>query len=363
MRKTLPLLIAITLFLMPSYAIALDTSADTGKTKKTDKEQSQSLKKSKEEKESKGKKKADTTSIGIDRQTQEALKEIGQAMSQTGADVTLPLEAVFLDRIAQLEKDTEPFRTCKVATAPKLGRDFGLTGETHPGVINVVRSENLEAAAKANSYITSIPFADEQAIKAYRYCLASYGAVIAQAYLYLTADLNDLKVSVSKDESGNISVKGIGYDDFIILADSALQKALQGVTNSTIKRIYDRALNDNSPCQFDRSIENIKCGSSLVILGAKPQLYISGIQWYGERFAGYQGSYKVSKSWSYQDAIEKLKSTSKYSKWASEVSKYAEELESQGRAKEATLVRKKAFELAKSGKQAISPNHLLSGLH
>ena len=66
-------------------------------------------------------------------------------------------------------------------------------------------------------------------------------------------------------------------------------------------------------------------------------------------------------SWSYQDAVEKLKSTSTYEKFAREVSRYAEELESQGRAREATLVRKKTFEVVKAGKQAVSPSRLIPG--
>ena len=350
----------VTLLLFTSTAFALDTSIDTGKTRKTDKEQSQSLKKSQEEKDTKGKRKADTTTKGRDVTDSDTIKAIGQAMSQSGADVTLPLEAVFLDRIAEMEKNAEPFVTCRIATNPKLLRDFGLSAEIRQGVIDTIKADYLSKAAQSNNYIRDLT--NEQAIRQYRNCIATYGATIAQAYLYLTADLADLQVSVSKDKDGNIEVKGMGYDDFIILADSALQKALQGITNSTIRRTYDRATNDNSPCQFDRSIENIKCGSSLIVLGTKPQLYVSGIQWYGERFAGYQGAYKVSRSWSYQDAIEKLKSTSKYSKWASEVSKYAEELESQGKTKEATLVRKKAWELAKSGKQAVSPSKLIPGL-
>ena len=356
--KLLSILLAMSLFV--STAFALDTSTDTSKTKKTDKEQSQSLKKSQEEKESKGKKKSDTSSTGVDRQTQEAIKAIGQAMSQSGADVTLPLEAVFLDRIAEMEMTAEPFKTCRIATQPKLSRDFGLSAEIRPGVIDTIKADYLSKAAQSNNYVRDLT--NEQAVRQYRNCLVQYGAVIAQAYLYLTADLNGLQISISKDKDGNIEVKGMGYDDFIILANAALQKALQGITNSTIKRTYDRTVSDNSPCQLDRSIENIKCGSSLIVLGAKPQLYVSGIQWYGDRFAGYQGSYKVSRSWSYQDAIEKLKSTSKYSKWASEVSKYAEELESQGKTKEATLVKKKAWELAKSGKQSVSPAKLIPGL-
>ncbi|MDA8338366.1 MAG: hypothetical protein M0Z70_03575 [Nitrospiraceae bacterium] len=263
----------------------------------------------------------------------------------------------------QARENFKMIQECKIASNPKLPRDFGLSAELRPGVIDTIKADYLSKAAQSNSYIKdNVGLMGEIAVQAYRNCLAAYGATIAQAYLNLTADLNDLKASVSKDENGNITVRGMGYDDFIILADAALQKALKDITNSTIKRTYERATQDNSPCQFDRSIENIKCGSSLIILGTKPQLFISGVQWYGERFAGYQGAYKVSKSWSYQDAIEKLKSTSKYSKWASEVSKYAEELESQGKTREATLVRKKAWELAKSGKQSVSPAKLIPGL-
>lgn len=74
---------------------------------------------------------------------------------------------------------------------------------------------------------------------------------------------------------------------------------------------------------------------------------------------GYSGSYKISKSWSYQDAIEKLKSISKYSKWAVEVAKYSEQLESQGKTKEATMLKKRAWEIAKSGKYTVSPSKLI----
>jgi len=97
MKIILISLLSILFFTVNTFA--LDTSTETGKTQRQDFERSKSLKKSKEEKESKGKKKSNTTSTGIDKQTQEAIKAIGQAMSQSGADVTLTLEAVFMDRI------------------------------------------------------------------------------------------------------------------------------------------------------------------------------------------------------------------------------------------------------------------------
>ena len=364
MKIILLSLLSILFFTVNTFA--LDTSTETGKTQRQDFERSKSLKKSKEEKESRGKRKSDTITTGIDKQTQETIKAIGQAMSQSEADIVLSLETIFIDKIAEFEstntsENTKLFKTCKIITQPKLAKDFGLTAEVRSGVIDVIKADYLSKAAMSNSYIKNIT--NEQALKDYRNCLTAYGAIIAQAFINLTEDLADLKIAVSKDRDGNISVNGLGYDDFILLANAALDKAIQtDITNQTIKRISERALNDNNFCQFDRSVENIKCGSSLIILGTKPQLYISGIHWFGERFGGYQGSYKVSKAWSYQDAIEKMKTTSKYSKFASEVSRFAEDLESQGKTKEAMLVRKKAFELMKSNKQAVSPAKLLPGL-
>ncbi|MEW6116377.1 MAG: hypothetical protein AB1553_05690 [Nitrospirota bacterium] len=360
-RKFLIALIVTLLFPHTIPVYALDTSFETGKSSKEDKENSLSIKGNYEKKGSKGKKTGETTSKGIDKQDQEAIKSIGQAMSQSGADVTLPLEAVFMSKIAELERNTEPFLSCRIATNPKLGRDFGLSAEIQPGVIEPYKADYLTKAAQSNNYIRDI--ADEQAIRAYRNCLASYGAVIAQSYLYLAQDLDDLKASVGRDKEGAITVNGIGYDDFIILADAALKRALRGLTNATVKGTYERVINDNAPCQFDRSLENIKCGSSLVTLGSIPQLTASGVKIYGGSFMGFQGSYKLSKSWSYQDAIEKLKTTSKYAKFAQEVAKYTEALESKGLAADATFVRKKAWEIAKSGKQTLSPAKLMPGTH
>ncbi|MGO9016665.1 MAG: hypothetical protein ACLQF0_17020 [Dissulfurispiraceae bacterium] len=359
MKKVFLLLIALSISVP---ALALDTSTETGKTQKEESEQSLQQKKIQEQKDTIGKKNTTTRSSGQDRTDSETIKAIGQAMSQSGADVTLPLEAVFLDRIAEMESTgQEPFASCKIASAPKLGRDFGLSAEVAPGVIDSIKSDYLAKAAQSNVNIQSI--ADEKEIRAYRDCLAQYGSIIAQAYLYLTTDLGGIKGSVSKAKNSTITVKGMGYDDFIALADTALQRASQAVTNHIIISMRDRVIHSQVPCQFDRNVENIKCGSALIILGTKPQLFVNGIGMYGDHFAGYSGAYKISKSWSYTDALEKLRTTNKYSKWAAEVQQYAEELESRGKTKEATMVRKKAWDIAKNNKQTVDAGQLLPPIH
>jgi hypothetical protein len=333
------------------YAAAQDASYDTSKDRKSSKEQSIQHKKTIDKKDSTGSRKSTTKSHGVDKTTSETWKAAGQDTSQKSADVSLPLESVFMNSIAILEDKTEPFTSCRIATNPKLLKDFGLSAEISPGVIDVTAADFLAKAAQSNSGLKAI--ADEKAIINYKNCLAYYGALIGQAYLYLSADVN----------AGKGSIKSMGYDEFMTLADDALIRALSGITNATIKGLYDRAVNDKQPCQFDKSLENIKCGASVIAIGGSPQLTVSGIKMYGGGFAGYQGTFKVSKSWSYTTALESLKTNSKYAKFAEDVSNYTEELESQGRSREAVLVRKKAVDLAKSGKQAVSPSKLLPQIH
>ena len=195
--------------------------------------------------------------------------------------------------------------------------------------------------------------------------MASYGAVMGVAYLMLTQDLNDLKINIKKDDAGAISITGLGYDDVLSLAKSALDRAISEDKKSpSIARIHDRITSEQSPCRFDRSLENIQCGSTLIILGTKPQLVASGIKWYGDgSYAGYAGTYKLSRSWSLSDAIEQLKTTERYSKFASEVAKYTEGIETHGKTKEATWAKKKALSLSEGGKQDVGTGKIVPSVH
>lgn len=352
--KIIIVLIALLFVFNPVYgnATSLETPTDVSSSNKENKELSQSSKESKEKKESKGKRQSKSSSTGVDKQTSEAVKAVEQAAQSKGADVALDLQAVFLDRITELENNMEPFMSCKVATYPKLPRDFKINAEVRPGVIDLYKADYYRQAGETNAAVAGI--GDEAGIRAYRNCLVSYGAIIAQAYLNLTGDLTSLKAAGEKDEEGNTIIKGMGYDDFVMLSESALQKAVQTIENKTIKRTLDRVVNDNTPCRFEKARELIQCGASQIHLSVKPMLIVSSVMWYGDKFGGFSGSYKVSKGWSLSDALEKLKSTSKYARLANDTSVYAEELESHGKSKEAVEARKKAWEVAKSGKISLS---------
>ncbi|WP_353685431.1 hypothetical protein [Thermodesulfovibrio sp. 3462-1] len=358
-KKKITIVLTILLLTVPVFA--MDTNVDTGKFKKHGKEQSQTQKKTLEQKTSKGRKRAHTQATGTETIESQSDKQAWQDTTGAGAEITLPLEAVFMDRIATLESETGTmFNACKLVTHPLTPYDLGLNVEAGYGIIDAIKAQYYNMAGQ--NYMPVGDVVDESKIRQYRDCMAFYGAVIAQAYLYLTQDLSSLKASLSRGT--NTVVKGIGYDDFVTLANAALDRAVYGgITNKTIKRIYERILQDNSSCVFQGQPNVVKCGSTQITIQTIPQLIAYGIEWYGTKFAGYHGSFKVNRAWSYLASLEQSKTNSKYARWIDEVTKYIEELESQGKTKEATLVRKKAVEIVKSGKQTVSPSFLLSGIH
>jgi len=357
------LLSILIIFAISVSLFAADTSKETGKSKKSSRESSITQKKTKEQRESKGKKTSETTVQGLDKESRDTLKEVGESLKSTGVEITLNLENLFFPLIAEVEggQEINRFTACKVITDPKLPRDFGISAEISPGVIDTIKSQWIANMAQANADLKDVSPEKVTELKHYSECLNFYGALIGQAYLNLEADLKSLG-SVSKNGKGEMLVTGLKYDDLLLLASGALARAnKEGFKNQTINSLFEnvqRDLNSNS-FRFDRSLENLKCGGVLITLGTIPQMNYSHVKVFGGSFAGYSGIFKVSKGFSYADAIEKLKSTASYSKFANEVSKYAEDLESQGRSKEAYLVRKKAWDLASSGKQVASISNLL----
>jgi hypothetical protein len=348
-----------TILFVAEVSLALDLSTDATKDLRTGKEKSLSIKNNEEIKTSKGTKQSNTRSKGRDLSKSETIRTVGQAMQSGGLDVSLPLQNVFSAEIAALEQKGEGIFSSRIVTDPRLPKSFGLSAEVRPGLISLNKREYLDKYAVNNGDVSSV--GDEEAIIAYIHQLAEYGAIIGQAYLNLSNDLAAIKGAVSREKDGTIKVKGIGYDDFVILAKGALWKAVQtGPINSAIKANF--ALLENirpGVCQFDGFVTSIKCGPSVLRLGAIPQLRIAGQPWYGDGFAGFTGTYKLSSSWSYTDALEKMKSNASTTKFASEWTAYSEALESEGKSREAVMAKKKAWDYARSGRTNISPTRLL----
>lgn len=329
-----------------------DVGVESNQSSEQDRERSGSIKRSRDNRDSKGSRSQNSRSTGTDKQVQDALRKVRQAMQSSSADVQMSLEAVFLNKILELEETTEPFKSCRVMSNPRLPASFGLSSEIEPGAIDTIKSQYLQQYATSSGKVSDV--IDEKEILQYRDCLALYGAFIGTAYLNLTGAVEQLK-----SDSGTI-----GHDDILKLAAEALDKAVaKGVTGTKgIKALHERILKAQGPCYFDNSVTNIKCGISSLVLGGKPQLYAGSIPVYGAGFSGFTGTYRVSRAWSYSDAIEALKSTSTYSKVAKDISTYTEKLESEGKAYEAALVKKTLIKKASSGKKSLNISGLLPSL-
>lgn len=367
--KRLTIILTILIFSFTAIpGLAFNASVETGKSKKVTKEKSQTGKTSYQEKATTGEKKSESKAEGRELRWSNTIKAMENAMQNRSMDITVNLETLFLDRIAELEEQgVEPFCHCRIVTAPKLPRDFGLSSEISPGIIDSIKADWLSKAAQSNIDMTEMGQERVKAVGEYMACLVMYGGIIGQAYLNLHEDLRKLGI---EEHSGTdkTTITGIGYDDLVTLANGALARVVSEgglkITNSTIRRLGWRALKyqPKIPYQLDGSLEKIRHGNTQVTLGAKPQVIVSGVQWYGQAYAGLAGSYKVSAGWSWSDALEELKSDSRYGKAANEISKYADKLASKGNSTEAVLVQKRAFDMVKSGKQSASVMKLIPGL-
>jgi len=359
MKHVFPFFMVLGLLFCSSAAYSLDIGIDTHREKRIDREKSLSTKDTEEQRTSSGTKKASITTTGTDQNDQEIIKQAGQRMRNSNLDVTLSLGNVFLQSLAILEQ-SEPILKAHMLTRPRQPADFGLSAEIQPGVIDSIKADLLNKAASSNSPVSSV--GSNGRIRLYRDSLALYGIIVAQAYLNLSSDLARLDAGASRDEKGNITVKNLGYNDLLVLADGTLLRAVKNVKDKRLQRLYQAVIDDKTPCRFAGSVTEIQCGSSTMTISGKPSLTALGMTIFSQDgFAGFTGNYKISSGWSYDQALESLKNTTKYKKMAEEVSKYTDSLESKGKAGEAVMIKKLAWNSAKSGKVSLALARLIPG--
>lgn len=323
-------------------------SKKSSDSQKVEADVSQMWRKSTEQRESDGKRTSSTSSSGRDHQRQQSDRTSGGSQIGGSLDATLSLDAVFGPGLAELETTgPTPWSTCRLLTAPRLAADLGLSTELPGGFVDTGKGRVLQAAASSNLSIRSVD-ADERAVLDLARCLAVYGETLKSAALTLSGSLGEL-ANISRTKSGEVEVRGLGLEDLARLAKGLTLVA--GEKPSGVK--YERQI--SGPCRFAGSPDAIQCGAATVKIGPRPELIVAGVQVYGPgSYGGIQATYKISSSWSYSRQLEAMQSTSEFSRFASEVSKYAEALESRGRSKEAAMARKKAVDLASHGEKGMT---------
>ncbi len=336
-----PLLIAILAFALTSPVFAADFSSDTGSDTKQSKEQSLSQKNNREQKASSSHKKSKSRSTGRDKTASRSAKESGTVGANEGLDLGLPAQALFtLPGMVYL-----------------LPADFGWTGQI-PGGVNTTTAEYYHQRATSNA--TLEPEEQEQ-VRAYLCQVAEAGALVGQAMINLQKDIPRIG-RLTRDNKGNIEVRGIGADDLQTLATGAMRQA-EKMNDKRIRSQLDRILTDETTCRYQGDVTRIQCGRAFLDLASPPVLKIDGVEWYGAAFAGLSGSYKVASSWSWSKALEDAQNDSRFSKYAAEVAETAEKMEAEGKSFEAVQARKKAIEQMKANKAGMSPGKFLPGVH
>lgn len=286
----------ITLFVLASTAHAIDLSLTTGSSMKNSSEDSMTWKRSQEQ--------------------------------SSGADVQLSMDAVFRPALIALEKKYSPWKSCRVLSHPLMPADVGLSAMIEDGMIDTIKAQYLKEAAESNSDIAEL--ADVAKIKHYRACLALYGAVIGEAYANLQGELGKV-AKVSKGANAAV-VAGLAREDLDALAVMAMEKTVTAtIRNKRIRDLYKQAVEDQEPCRFAGEVNHLVCGSTEIVLAAKPKLSVEGIEMYGEHFAGYSGNYTL-----------KAGNTKN---------------------REQVLSDKKSWDREKDGKQSLSPSGLLGHVH
>lgn len=405
--QILSIILAVILVTGMAYAGG-SAEVDETQTEKVDNSQNLSTRQNKEKRKSTGKRKSTSESTGNDKQWQDAKRDVEQEQNNTSADITMPLEGLFMVQILKLEKTTPPFSQCRLMTHPKQVRDYGLSAIVGTNDVDSNLAQNLTGLANSNGPVGDFQTANVLMLKNTKRCMAFYGGIIAQAFLNTERAIAALTVTpaihpepvkqapakyvkkvngrivnagkttapaeqkafgkgvkIVTDEQGRRRITGIGHDDYLALATEALKKALKdGITDERIAFRYDELMQDKGECFFAGSTDRILCGSSLLVLGAKQQLFAAGdVEVYGHSFMGLNGAYRLSKSWSLSKAVEKMASVSQYEKFAKEVNRYAEDMESKGRSLEAAQARSLAIEAMKSGKTGLSLNSIIPGIH
>ncbi|MFN3481040.1 MAG: hypothetical protein ACK415_11760, partial [Thermodesulfovibrionales bacterium] len=281
-----------------------------------------------------------------------------QLARSSGAEVSVDIMTLFLQKAAELERrgDNSIFGKCQVISHPKLPPDFGITSQKGKA-IDIVRADYIQRSAASSARFSTI--GDEGKLLEYRDCLAEYGGIIGQAYLNFLDDISMI-ATFKKEKNNEVErIEGINYDELVRIASETWDRTVRdGITSQAIRDMVNTIRRDRE-CTFDQRVEHINCGGLSITLSSSPSLVYGATQFYGGKYAGFSGTYRVSTTWSYMQAVELLRSTTKYARIAQEVASYTEQLEAQGKVRDAVMVRKNLWEMAKTGKSTVSLNNLL----
>ena len=327
------------------------------------KEQSVQQKKTLEQKQSWGKKKTKTTSTKLTQEEKQAIEHAKEITSGFHISVTVPVSTVIVPAVVSLEHNGNLalFRECKVFSQQRTLANF-LQFE-HDGVIDLIAKQYYENAAAQGGTVQCA------ACVKYARCLVNYGAVLAQATINLVNDLNGLEQSgivkvkkiTNKNGKTTLVVKGISFETLKNMFEAEIikvEKTHAGYFFNLIKGI--KLSGDVVRLQHNIQGFLIENNGHSVYVVVLRECKIDGMPWMStEAFGGVAFNIQISRGWSYKDALDQLKESSKLKEKAEQVEKFAEYLKSKGMAKEYATLLKKAVEMIEDGNTNFDPQDLI----
>lgn len=350
MKKTFALIFF--LFVSMNVAYAGLFSSGTSNKIQHGQEQSTTGKETLQQQRSHGERKSQSKSKQESEETQKAISHAKQIVQGIHISVSVPISTVAFPAIVELEKHGRYrlFRRCRVYTQQRTLANF-LRYE-QGGVVDLIAKQYYEATAAQGGTVQC------KSCVRYARCLVDYGAVVAQATLNLVNDLNDLRAQ------GVIKIKKEGIKGLQVLRIQGISlQTLQGMFYAEIVHALEtrqgyffhilRGVN------FSNDIVKLQNGSQGYIVPAgghsvyvvlPRECTIDGMPWVSqESFGGIAFQIQISRGWSFQDALNTLKNSTRLKIKAINVEKYAQKAKEQGMAKEYLLTLKKGVDFLLSG--------------
>ena len=337
-------------------ALAVEVTTEQSEGSSVNSERSYSGKTNKEDKDSTGHKRSKSHTTGSDLTTTDSAKRSATGTRGHSLDTQASLMMLFeatLDELAPLP--------------PVMPGDIGLSAETSPSWIDTVIGHQINPHMATSNAPLRDAGVNLDTVTRYALDVANRGAIAAQAARYLADDIARLG-GKKPAKGGEFEITVLGADDLERLAGGAVRRVFDKsgkpiITDPDLKRkfksIKDRIERGRDTWRFAGAIDKMTPGGGVELqLAIAPTLAASGAKWYAptdSSFGGYSVAYKVSSSWSLADSLEALKSDSRYTKQALELSAYCERLDATGHNQEAAATRKQAVEASEHNKASLNP--------
>lgn len=335
--RVLAMVLGSMLFLSsPCYAF-LGVGQEGSKGKRLEKEKAISTEKSHETAQAKGKKEEQSKKKEMSTVVSKAAKKALETRDDRSFSVVVsPLALVTAEVIKKENAGEGMWGQCRLLTRRPRLQDYGPQWE-RDGVVYSTMLEYLKQMAQAQAYVKDAHDMDEL-LK----CVSFYVKTVGSTLWYM----NDYVKSIGKDWIG---LQDLQKRTSVLLEEATRRPAVP------VAKMAAMIQDGYSKCQYDGEITRWRCGALLIDWNPSFTVTIAGIPYWGsDTVAGFRAEYTLNAAWSLDRAWEEFTADSNTTSITQAWSSYIDELEKKGKTTRASLLKKKALQMAAQGKVDIN---------